>query len=74
MTGGRGGPRRYPTPCRVPKPGKTKLPSGQNAVAPSRGRRCAMEYFHYVSTLDYVLLGFIALLVFWNLVEASLRR
>ncbi|ERI14435.1 hypothetical protein FHW72_003583 [Ochrobactrum sp. RC6B] len=33
-----------------------------------------MEYFHYISTLDYVLLGFIALLVFWNLVEASLRR
>lgn len=33
-----------------------------------------MEYFHYVRTLDYVLLGFIALLVFWNLVEASLRR
>lgn len=24
-----------------------------------------MEYFHYVSTLDYVLLGFIALLIFW---------
>lgn len=33
-----------------------------------------MEYLHYVSTLDYVLLGLIALLVFWNLVEAGMRR
>ena len=33
-----------------------------------------MEYLHYVSMLDYVLLGVIALLVFWNLVEASMRR
>ena len=33
-----------------------------------------MEYFHYISTLDYVLLGLIALLIFWNLVEASTRR
>lgn len=33
-----------------------------------------MEYFHYVSTLDYFLLGFIALLVFWNLIETGLRR
>ena len=33
-----------------------------------------MEYLHYISTLDYILLGFIALLVFWNLIEASIRR
>lgn len=33
-----------------------------------------MEYFYYITTLDYILLGFIALLVFWNLVENTMRR
>lgn len=60
-------------------PGHTKkhnrLSSGlQIAIAHSRGRRCTVEYLHYISTLDYILLGFIALLVFWNLIEASIRR
>ncbi len=33
-----------------------------------------MEYFYYVSTLDYVLLGLVALLVFWNLIDATMHR
>lgn len=33
-----------------------------------------MEYFRYITTLDYVLLGLIALLIFWNLVESSMRH
>lgn len=33
-----------------------------------------MEYFRYITTLDYVLLGLIALLIFWNLVESSTRH
>lgn len=33
-----------------------------------------MDYFYYITTLDYVLLGLIALLVFWNLAENTLRR
>ncbi len=33
-----------------------------------------MEYLYYVSTLDYILLGLIALLIFWNLVESTIRH
>ncbi|GAA5539435.1 hypothetical protein Brsp02_00026 [Brucella sp. NBRC 113783] len=33
-----------------------------------------MEYFHYISTLDYILLGFIAVVVVWNVVEHGLRQ
>ncbi|ASV86940.1 putative membrane protein [Ochrobactrum quorumnocens] len=39
------------------------------------GRRCAMfEYLTYLKTLDLIVLGFIAFLVCWNIVEYNLRR
>jgi len=39
------------------------------------GRRCAMlEYLSYLKTIDLIVLGFIAFLVCWNIVEYNLRR
>lgn len=46
-----------------------------NTKAPPLGRRCAMfEYLTYLKTLDLIVLGFIAFLVCWNIVEYNLRR
>ncbi len=33
-----------------------------------------LEYFSYLKTLDLIVLGFIAFLVCWNIVEHNLRR
>ncbi len=33
-----------------------------------------MEYLHYIKTLDFILIGFIAVIVLWNVVEHSMRR